>query len=80
MRMLYFAVLVSASINILVAEPAYAYLDPGSASLFLQAVAAAMLTALGTIAFYWQKTKSFVRRIFYGSKTSDFSEKKEDRK
>jgi hypothetical protein len=43
---------------------AYAYIDPGSGSIILQAIIAAFVGASTTIAIYWQKIKLFFSKIF----------------
>lgn len=46
---------------------AYAYLDPGTGSVILQVVAAAVLGALFTIKMYWRKVKMFFQGLFSSS-------------
>jgi hypothetical protein len=46
------------------ATPAYAYLDPGSASLVVQGIIAAIAAITGAAALYWDKTKQFFRSLF----------------
>lgn len=43
---------------------AHAYLDPGTGSLLLQALVAGLLAAVMTVRIYFQRLKSFVRRLF----------------
>ena len=43
-----------------------AYLDPGSGSYLLQLLVAAALGGLLLLRLYWQKVRSFVRRVFTG--------------
>jgi hypothetical protein len=42
--------------------PAYAYLDPGSISMFIQALVAAVVGGLVVIRLYWYKFKTFLVR------------------
>ena len=42
----------------------FAYLDPGSGSIILQAILAALATAGATITFYWRKIKIYFKNIF----------------
>jgi hypothetical protein len=42
---------------------AYAYLDPGTASLVIQGIIGGVVAAAATVGFYWQKTKDFVGRL-----------------
>jgi hypothetical protein len=45
-------------------QPAYAYLDPGSGSYFLQMIIAFLLTSLYVIKIYWHKIKNFLAKLF----------------
>jgi len=62
------------SIALSFSDPAYAYLDPGSASLVVQGIIAAIAGAAGVAAMYWAKTKQFLRSLFT-FKTPDKSPK-----
>ena len=42
--------------------PAYAYLDPGSISMFIQALVAAVVGGLVVFRLYWYKFKTFLVR------------------
>lgn len=44
------------------AVPAYAYLDPGSGSIILQGIIAAIAGGLAAAKLYWSKLKNFYRR------------------
>jgi len=44
-------------------KPAYAYLDPGTGSMVLQAVLAAIAGASVTIGLFWRRIKSFFIRL-----------------
>lgn len=44
------------------AAPARAYVDPGSASFFVQALIGTVLGAVVAVRLYWQKIKTFFRR------------------
>lgn len=50
------------SLVFLTAKPAYAYLDPGTGSLIVQTVIAAVIGSLFAIKIYWQKLKAFLLR------------------
>jgi len=39
--------------------PAYAYLDPGTGSMILQAILGGIAMAGAAISVYWQKVRSF---------------------
>ncbi len=45
-----------------VSRPAYAYLDPGSISMFIQALVAAAVGSLVAIRLFWYKIKTFLTR------------------
>lgn len=48
------------------ATPAFAYLDPGTGSIVLQSLLAAIAVAMGVIRLYWYRLKAF-----FSGKTSD---------
>ena len=50
--------------NIFIITNAYAYLDPGTGSIILQAIIAVIATAGATIAFYWRKIKMKIKDLF----------------
>lgn len=43
-----------------VAAPSYAYLDPGTGSIFLQSMLAGIAVAIGVLRIYWHRFKSFL--------------------
>ena len=45
-------------------SPAYAYLDPGTGSIILQAILAFIAASIATISFYWTKVKIFFSNLF----------------
>jgi len=45
-------------------ESAFAYIDPGTGSLLLQGLLAAIVGAMAGIKFYWKKISSAVARLF----------------
>ncbi|MDA9734242.1 hypothetical protein N9V16_01900 [SAR116 cluster bacterium] len=47
-----------------ISKSAYAYLDPGSASLILQGILAAIVGGVATLGIYWTKFKVFISRFF----------------
>jgi len=47
--------------------PAYAYLDPGTGSILLQGLIGGIAAALILARLYFQKIKSFFRRMFTDS-------------
>lgn len=48
---------------------AYAYLDPGTGSIILQAILAFLAGAAATISLWWFRVKSFFKKIFNLDKT-----------
>ena len=53
-----------ATISFLLATPAYAYLDPGSGGIILQAILAFIAASVATLSFYWTKVKLFFNKLF----------------
>ncbi len=49
---------------ILYPSTSYAYLDPGTGSILLQAILGAIAAGFMTINIWWQKFKSFFLKIF----------------
>jgi hypothetical protein len=45
-------------------EPAWAYLDPGSVSLWLQGILAGIAAIATTSRFWWFRLKDLVKKIF----------------
>jgi uncharacterized membrane protein len=43
---------------------AYAYLDPGTGSIILQAIVGAFAAFLSTLYIFWEKVKIFFRKVF----------------
>ena len=43
---------------------AYAYLDPGTGSIILQAILGFIAAAITSISIYWTKFKSLLNKIF----------------
>ena len=52
------------SLYLLQTFSAYAYIDPGIVSMFLQAIVATFLGVLAYLSLYWQKFKSVIKKIF----------------
>ena len=52
-------------------KPAYAYIDPGTGSYFLQIMAAFVLAALFVIRAFWHNLKQGVLRIFGRAKNDE---------
>ena len=51
-------------------EPVYAYLDPGTGSMMVQALLAAVAAVSVSIGIFWRRLRSFFNRIF-GRKSSE---------
>lgn len=45
-------------------QNSYAYLDPGTGSIILQALAAALAAIITTVSVYWLKIKNFFNKFF----------------
>ena len=45
---------------ILLAEPSYAYLDPGTGSIILQSLLAGIAVTIGVLRLYWYRCKAFL--------------------
>ena len=43
---------------------AYAYLDPGTGTIILQAILAFIAASIATLSFYWNKVKLFFSNFF----------------
>jgi len=50
---------------------AYAYLDPGSGSIILQAILGFIAASVATASFYWTKFKTFFSNLFKKNKKSE---------
>ena len=51
-------------INFFFINNAFAYLDPGTGSIILQAILGAIAAAASYCAFYWSKVKNLFKKIF----------------
>lgn len=52
---------------------AYAYLDPGTGSIILQAILGFIAAAFATISFQWNRLKNFLKKIFNKTKNKNQS-------
>lgn len=57
--------------NLIFYNNAYAYIDPGTGSYFLQMIIATALGGLFMIKLYWQKVKALVSNMFCHKSNSD---------
>ena len=55
---------------------AYAYLDPGSASLILQGILAGIVGGIATLGIYWSRFKQFVKNLFKNKNNTSKTENK----
>jgi len=60
-------------IIIITARPAYAYIDPGTGSLIIQSILAAIAGSIIAVKFYWYKIVAFLK-----SKRSDTKDQDND--
>lgn len=49
----------------------FAYLDPGTGSIILQAILGFIAAAITTLSFYWNKVKKLFSKIFKRDKKSE---------
>ena len=52
----------------LLTSPAYAYLDPGTGNIIIQAILAFIAATITTLSFYWTKFKIFLSKLFKKNK------------
>jgi len=52
----------------LLTSPVYAYLDPGTGNIIIQAILAFIATTITTLSFYWTKVKLFILKLFKKNK------------
>jgi len=58
------------AISSLFSTNAYAYLDPGTGSIILQAILGFIAASIATISLYWSKLKLFFTKLFKKDKKS----------
>jgi hypothetical protein len=58
------SILLSAILVIILTVDAYAYIDPGTGSYFLQLLIASLLGAAFAIKVFWKNIKSFLSNLF----------------
>jgi hypothetical protein len=59
--------IVITAIAVLLSSPAYAYLDPGTGSILLQGLLAALAAASAAVAAFWSQ----IRRLLSGRRNSE---------
>jgi len=57
-------IFVTLIFNFFFINHAFAYLDPGTGGIILQALLGAIAAAASYCAFYWNKVKNFFKKIF----------------
>ena len=60
----FYLLLSTISCLILSITNAYAYLDPGTGSIILQAIIGFIAASIATISVYWEKFKLIISKIF----------------
>jgi hypothetical protein len=71
-------VLVAGFFTLVLPQGVYAYLDPGTGSLFVQVLIGAVLGSLYFIKTYWNRIAKFIISLF--NKNSDESKKTKQQK
>ena len=61
---------------ILLPSNAYAYLDPGTGSIILQAILGFIAAAIASISVYWTKFKMLINKIFKKKRRRKFKKNK----
>jgi hypothetical protein len=59
--------IVITALALLLSSPAYAYLDPGTGSILLQGLLAALAAASAAVAAFWSQ----IRRLLYGRRSTE---------
>lgn len=55
------------SILVLMSKPAFAYIDPGIGSMFIQGIIAALML----VPFYWRKLVGYIKSLFKKDTSTD---------
>ena len=59
------------TIFFLSSQPAFAYIDPGTGSIILQAIIGFFAAGIATLYFYWNKLKLLICKLFKKEKKSE---------
>ncbi len=59
-----FLLFLSSILFILLTTKSFAYLDPGTGSIILQAILGFVAASIATLTLYWNKFKNFFTKIF----------------
>ena len=62
-------IIISIYLFLISANNAFAYLDPATGSIILQAILGAIAAGFSYCAFYWNKVKNFLRKLFNEKKS-----------
>jgi hypothetical protein len=65
---------VACALLVVSTAPAYAYIDPGTGSMLVQAIAASVLTAGAMVGVFWKAIKNFFLNI--GKRCKDTTKEK----
>ena len=65
---------------LIINSKAYAYLDPGIITAFIQFIIAGIAGALLTVKFWWLSFKSFITNIFKSKKKEENKENEVEKK
>jgi hypothetical protein len=65
--------LMTVCLSVLNVEPAYAYLDPGTGSILLQALLGTAAAVIGGAYYYWKTFVGFFKRQKKGSREASRS-------
>ena len=62
---------LSLFIYFILINKSYAYLDPGTGSMILQAILGFIAASLAYLSFYWGKVKTFFNKLFKKNKKKE---------
>ena len=63
---------------LLINSNAYAYLDPGTGSIIIQALLGILAAGVTTVSIYWTKFKSIISKLFNKKKNAEDQNKKKN--
>ena len=64
-------ILITITLLFFLSNNAYAYLDPGSGSIILQAILGFLAAVLATASYYWTKLKIFLSKLLKKEKKNE---------
>ena len=62
------------SILIIIPNTSYAYLDPGTGSIILQAILGFIAATVASVSIYWAKFKILIKKIFSKKKNKNLED------